>query len=885
MDNEMMLYHSSNSVFKKFNANKVKRCLFGWGLYFSTYPEGMWGEHMYTVEVPDDINLLEADDMSEQDLENLKNKLIPFSNKFSFIRDIFFRSKRDKAVDRMNNRGTYYDIRALLNDFADIFQPQKINNINGLKEVSSCLMKMGYDGIRFYDHRIVVIFDPKKIKILNMENKENVGKKILIKEEQQQRLKLAPFIYKAIASKRTSLGDNPAFPPYGNFGFEYDVVKKKYEEVDEIINNCIKNGELESKDPEYLLTVLSKKVEECKRLEEPIRPQLEKICENIINMEFSVPNDTVILNCKLVGKIKPKKGMRILPEGDDEDNGYDFEDVDEVNLTNKVILKRRFINSMIQGIAYWLSTDLDSWHDTVVELDKRIWGLWYEIKHITDYLLFTKEEKISEKNPMQMSYVEVTLGKNGKKTIIDAQGTIFPYLLRDTFRGFLELFSSHGLPEDNQKAMYIIRKADFLVAEPWDLRLGMGIIDMLHDSLTKKFQTDLLFQPNRIPFFFTELCSMPTDEFNDVMQNFLLGTNKGKLIAKEIDSKIAHDIDYQKFKDKIQQKNVDKSLISDGDFSKEELDDYVIEEDMDEMMAYHGSSHNFDKFNHKKYLNTGMGSQVFGWGTYITSDPKVADGYSDAAKETIYDESIINEENIFNKFIEIYGLDEHDATMHTDKLMSYINYEHGIDYAITYFQDIAKTSGIKERTKQIFAMYLNVLNSLNLKKTDSYVYEVEIPDDNGANYIDWYEHFPSEFMKRVLYGFLKIHNKYIMQIADRNYPFKCDLYQKIMWMKENPDNAERMIEILSNDDTYDEFFSHGMYTKNPDTEGKNVYNKLRELFNSDKAASLFLMQCGFDGIKYPAGTMWGKPDGASEEAYNYVIFDANKVKIVNKTVK
>ena len=61
--------------------------------------------------------------------------------------------------------------------------------------------------------------------------------------------------------------------------------------------------------------------------------------------------------------------------------------------------------------------------------------------------------------------------------------------------------------------------------------------------------------------------------------------------------------------------------------------------------------------------------------------------------------------------------------------------------------------------------------------TDRERSELVIPDTviyNGTNYIDWYEHFPSEFMKRVLYGFLKIHNKYIMQIADRNYPFKCD---------------------------------------------------------------------------------------------------------------
>jgi len=423
--------------------------------------------------------------------------------------------------------------------------------------------------------------------------------KVLINEEQQNRLKLAPFIYKAISTKRTSLGDNPAFPPYGEFGFEYDVIKKKYEEIDGIINEYIEDGRLESKDTDYLLSILSKKVKLCKQLEEPIKPQLQKLCENIVNMSLSVPYETVIFKCKLVGKIKPKKGMRILPEGDSETDGYDFEDVDEVDLTNKVILKRRFINSLIQGIAYQLSTEIDEWYDTIQSLNEDLWGLWQEIKDITDYLLFVKEENISEKNPMQMSYVEVKIGKRNKKTEINAQGIIFPYLLREAFRGFLELFSSHGLPEDNKKAMYIIRKADFLVAEPWDLRMGMSMMNLLNANITNKYQTGLLSSTNRIPFFFTELCSMQTDEFNDTIKNFLLGTKKGKYIASEMDFGIKHDIDYQKFKDKIQQKNIEKSLISDEDFSKEELDNYVIQEnEMDEGAA--DDSMNYVIFNANK---------------------------------------------------------------------------------------------------------------------------------------------------------------------------------------------------------------------------------------------------------------------------------------------
>ena len=703
--------------------------------------------------------------------------------------------------------------------------------------------------------------------------------KIVLKEEQLQPLKLPPFIYKAIMSKSTSIGDNPALPPSGEFGFEYDLIKTKFKEVDERITKYIERGELESKDPDYLVSVLNKKIEQCKKIEKTIAPQLQKLCENIVNSYFSIPEDTVIFNCKLTSKVKPKNSIRILPENDEEGNTYDFEDVDELEMTNKVILKRRFINALIQGVSYWLSTDIDDWYDTVSDLNKELWGLWYNIIHISDYLLFVKKEEISEKNPNQLAYVEVHLGKKGKKTSIEAQGIIFPFLLRESIRGFFELFSSHGLPKDSAKAMYIIRKSDFLVAEPWDLRIGMGLIDLLGDNLSK-YHTNLLFRTNRIPYFFSELCSLEVDEFNDVMKNFIIGTKKGEIIAKHMDSEIEHDFDYQTFKDRIHQKNINTSLISDGDFSKEELGDYVIQEnETDEMMAYHGSGADFDKFNHKKYLNTGAGSQSFGWGTYITNDKAVANGYSSISGDNI--EQI---KPFAEKAMEIYGGNEYFSIddVCTD-INSTIKVYHGdLNNMINFYE-----KKVKEHDK--FGKSIDVFNKIllyvakNMPKIDSYLYEVEIPDDNGENYFEWYEHFPSEFMKRVLRGFLIIHDKYLNLIANKDYGFKCDLYRDIQWIKANPNRANEMINILSNSDDYDDFFSSGFYTQKPTTEGRCVYGRLRSLFNSQKAASLFLMQCGFDGIKYPSGTKWQKPDGAAEDAYNYVIFDANKVKIINKS--
>lgn len=315
----------------------------------------------------------------------------------------------------------------------------------------------------------------------------------------------------------------------------------------------------------------------------------------------------------------------------------------------------------------------------------------------------------------------------------------------------------------------------------------------------------------------------------------------------------------------------------------------LTENQFSEMMAYHGTSADFDKFNHKKFLNTGAGSQSFGWGTYVTNDEAVANGYSESSKR-------IPEYQFFDIFlkylIDVKGMPN---DFETRRLAD--------DYKMEFMKERAVTGGyeelkdicqwylerpnhyeMNEEKAERYRMYVYVIS--NIYKENAFIYEVDIPEDNGENYLAWYEHCPKEFMYRIIKGFLRIPQRYLDYLAETNYPFKCDLYRSLMWMKANPDRQEQMLQILIKDENYHEFFSTGFYSDNPNTEGRNVYLRLCTIFGGKKnmkAASLFLMQCGFDGIKYPSGTIWRKPDGASEGAYNYVIFDANKVKIINKT--
>ena len=271
----------------------------------------------------------------------------------------------------------------------------------------------------------------------------------------------------------------------------------------------------------------------------------------------------------------------------------------------------------------------------------------------------------------------------------------------------------------------------------------------------------------------------------------------------------------------------------------------LTENQFGEMMAYHGSGADFDKFNHKKYLSKGAGSQYFGWGTYVTDDKYIANGYSDAAKEI---KGKNGEYTIKKTLMAVYGLSKEDAEDEAFQL--YYNYvmPHGIFMSKRLFEKaLDKKFNFGEKKIAQIKRWINLLDEI--EKTDSYLYEVDIPEDNGFNYLWWNNSLTEEQSDAISNKLLEFEKKY------------------------NGIDLENV-----NED----------YFEVPDC-GASWYDFLEKVFENfgtkdgPKAASLFLMQCGFDGIKYPAGTKWRKPDGAAEDAMNYVIFDANKVKIINKT--
>lgn len=276
------------------------------------------------------------------------------------------------------------------------------------------------------------------------------------------------------------------------------------------------------------------------------------------------------------------------------------------------------------------------------------------------------------------------------------------------------------------------------------------------------------------------------------------------------------------------------------------------------MRTYHGSGASFDKFDLSHALE-GEGSETFGHGVYVTNSKEIGTNYAQRAKDkkAIFGFEFVNPQSMSKEA--------------QDMLRHYM-YKH---------QDVAK--GLENARKDLKDVigkfpdtdYLQELNEILAKDDDSiaipsnraYRYDVDIPDDNGSNYLGWNEsqNFPLEKWYRLWEithnGFSE--NEYF---NDGGARYDIDRIERITQMKlESPENGMQKLPTL---------------------KGEELYHALEDFFDRERPsygaelASRALSEIGFVGIKYPAGMIHG---GAEEGDYNYVIFDENNANISGNT--
>lgn len=358
-----------------------------------------------------------------------------------------------------------------------------------------------------------------------------------------------------LKKNETSLGANPAFPDEYGDSFDTKLTLKRFEETKKTLE---KIGEIE--DCDDIANALPSLIEKCKRLEKPIKNNLEKIAYNFIVTLFNIPDGSVNFSTELKEDLSSiSLGVRV----QSEDSEFQFDNVSHKKGLNDEIKKRRVINALMTGGAMRIASNIKKYVADIYELEPKLPDLYRKILALNDYMLFTnKNEIVDSTNQLGMS--KITIGNEQTKSEVVVEGAIFPILIYEEVRAFLELSAAHGLPMSKEEANYVMTKADYLQAEPWDMRLGPAMWDSIMNAIGD-------VDDELIPYIFMEICKLNTRRFNIFMQEILVGTKKGNEVVQNIVQHCIKKMEYSDFEDRLKTMNAQVTAINDEFIHPDEL--------------------------------------------------------------------------------------------------------------------------------------------------------------------------------------------------------------------------------------------------------------------------------------------------------------------------
>jgi hypothetical protein len=390
-----------------------------------------------------------------------------------------------------------------------------------------------------------------------------MGKRIYITEEVAKELsamvkplsELPQDIKNVLRNHKTSLGTHPSFPPEEEIPFDTLVTQERLEEVVAKVETVV----VDNYQPKNIEKHLQNLIKRCKEIESNFKSKLENICYNYVIDLFQVPEGLVAFDCTLVENVDSDKAPIKAKET------IEFDNIKQRTRLHDAVYKRRIINAIITGGALRLSWIDKRLIGEIYELNPELPSIYRDIVILNEYLLFTKNNMgISEKNKKQSGISYLTIGDENTKNKVMVQAEIFPILLYESIRGFLEMFAAYGLPSSKQECAYVMSKADFINAEPWDMRMGPELWDYLMDAFDNPETSDL-------PMILTILFSQQTGKFNNMLQEIFGKTKAAQTIAQKILQKAYSELEIDDFEELMKKKQTDSSIINDNYFKADDF--------------------------------------------------------------------------------------------------------------------------------------------------------------------------------------------------------------------------------------------------------------------------------------------------------------------------
>jgi hypothetical protein len=391
--------------------------------------------------------------------------------------------------------------------------------------------------------------------------------------------RMNPDLERKLKLQQTTLSKNPAFPDVDKDGtpdnFEELVASKRFKDVVEKVKRYTGMQEITGQNAfMQLQRALMGAVQKVLQIESQNKDYLEKLAVKLVKDEMGI-TDQFQFDAKLVpmGGIDQSRFQKQGEEPEEEEIEAQFGQQAEQDLEDfmsamekfdREKAKRRFINALIQGSSKKGHYMFELSRESLNKINPDLVSLYGTLMSINDLIYWL----MPDESVMMMAGNEQSMA--GKEEIDDqtdpptikARGVFFPVLLHELIKGVMEVFGTHGLPDDPKSQQMIIGSTDTLPNEIWDLRLG----PVIWEKFLQAYPIELFDDDKKHiqHYLFARFSALETEEFFNVAKKILSGSPEGQKFIKDMVNDIVSD---------LKKRDLEDSLGSYGDDDDDDDDD------------------------------------------------------------------------------------------------------------------------------------------------------------------------------------------------------------------------------------------------------------------------------------------------------------------------
>jgi len=397
--------------------------------------------------------------------------------------------------------------------------------------------------------------------------------------------RMNPDLERKLKLQQTTLSKNPAFPDVDKDGtpdnFEELVASKRFKDVVEKVKRYTGMQEITGQNAfMQLQRALMGAVQKVLQIESQNKDYLEKLAVKLVKDEMGI-TDQFQFDAKLVpmGGIDQSRFQKQGEEPEEEEIEAQFGQQAEQDLEDfmsamekfdREKAKRRFINALIQGSSKKGHYMFELSRESLNKINPDLVSLYGTLMSINDliYWLMPDESVMMMAGNEQSMAGKEEIDDQTEPPTIKARGVFFPVLLHELIKGVMEVFGTHGLPDDPKSQQMIIGSTDTLPNEIWDLRLG----PVIWEKFLQAYPIELFDDDKKHiqHYLFARFSALETEEFFNVAKKILSGSPEGQKFIKDMVNDIVSDLKKQDLEDSLGSYGDD-----DDDDDDDGLDDFL----------------------------------------------------------------------------------------------------------------------------------------------------------------------------------------------------------------------------------------------------------------------------------------------------------------------